>query len=211
MKINPRIVYPLSLMLLTTGLAGCASTRVIVPVGNGYEEVGHPTRATTSQPETARVSFQYREPDGRTVLIWPNLYGVNEVIKDKVAVFVGDKAYEKMDQDHPRTTRPRLFAVNASGPPLDITDEILWRWSRTSGKDFAKAVSLLSLETPAEENGRLAIHLVFWTDEKDWPDAVMRLDWNQVSDLMREVKAKGVVRKDPRWGSTYIEKELQPD
>jgi hypothetical protein len=29
-----------------------------------------------------------------------------------------------------------------------------------------------------------------------------------VSDIMREVKEKGVMRKDPRWGTPYIEKAL---
>jgi hypothetical protein len=27
-----------------------------------------------------------------------------------------------------------------------------------------------------------------------------------VSDVMREVKEKGIMRKDPRWGTPYIEK-----
>jgi hypothetical protein len=60
--------------------------------------------------------------------------------------------------------------------------------------------------TPAEKNGQLELQLDFWTQEKDWPDkTTFQLDWNQVSDIMREVKVKGVVRKDLRWGTPYVE------
>jgi hypothetical protein len=63
--------------------------------------------------------------------------------------------------------------------------------------------------TPAGKNGQLELQLEFWTEEKDWPDTTtFQLDWNQVSDIMREVKEKGVMRKDPRWGTPYIEKAL---
>ena len=115
------------------------------------------------------------------------MYGVGEVIKGDVAIFVGDKAYVSSDPDDPRGTRPRLFAVRSPALPLDITDEVLWRWSKATGKDFAKAVQLFSLATPAEKNGQLELQLEFWTEEKDWPDkTTLQLDWNQVSDIMRD-------------------------
>jgi hypothetical protein len=134
------------------------------------------------------------------------LYGVGEVIKGDVAIFVGDKAYVQPDADNPRGAKPRLFAVQSPALPLDITDEILWRWSKTTGKDFARTVDRFSMVTPAEKNGQLELQLDFWTQEKDWPDkTTFQLDWNQVSDIMREVKVKGVVRKDLRWGTPYIE------
>jgi hypothetical protein len=140
------------------------------------------------------------------------LYGVGEVVKGNVAIFVGDKAYVSSDPDDPRGTQPRLFAVRSPGLPLDITDEVLWRWSKTSGKDFAKAVQLFSMATPAEKNGQLELQLEFWTQEKDWPDkTTFQLNWSQVFDIMREVKEKGTLRKDPRWGTSYIEKEFQPE
>ena len=133
------------------------------------------------------------------------MYGVGEVIHGDVAIFVGDKAYVSSDPDDPRGIKPRLFAVQSPGLPLDITDEVLWRWSKASGKDFTKAVQLFSLVTPAEKNGQLELQLEFLTEEKNWPDkATLQLDWNQVSDIMREVKAKGTVHKDLRWGTPYI-------
>ena len=173
-------------------------------MGGGYEEESHPSRSTSGD---TRVSFQYRAPDGKITPIWPALYGVGEVIKGDVAIFVGEKAYVSPDPDDPRGTRPRLFAVRSPALPLDITDAVLWRWSKAAGKDFAKTVDRFSMVTPAEKNGQLELQLEFWTEEKDWPDkTTVQLGWNQVSDIMREVKAKGILRKDPRWGTSYIEK-----
>ena len=115
-------------------------------MSGGYEEIIHP--AKSMDPADARVSLDYRGPDGRTILIWPSLYGTDVVIKGDVAIFVGDKAYVSSDPDDPRGTKPRLFAVQPPGLPLDITDEVLWYWSKASGKDFAKAVQLFNLATP---------------------------------------------------------------
>jgi hypothetical protein len=203
--INNPIVH-FSLAMLCAGLAGCMTPNPVAPLGGGYEEKGHPNRSSPD-PADARVSFQYRAPDGKITLIWPSLYGVGEVIKGDVAIFVGDKAYVDPDSDNPHSTKPRLFAVRSPALPLDITDEILWRWSKATGKDFAKALDCFSLVTPAEKNGHLELQLEFWTEEKDWPDkSTVQLDWNQMSDIMREVKAKGALRTDPRWGTSYIEK-----
>lgn len=197
--------------MLCLGLAGCASERIAEPLGNGYEQVAHPTRASLNAPETTRLSLEYRQPDGRIILVWPSLYGVNEVIKGDLVIFVGDLAYLHPDADDPRGSKPRLFAVRAPALPLDITDAVLQRWAKVSGKNVALAAQMLSLVIPAEKDGRLELHLVFAADEKDWPDAVVQADWNLVSEIMRDVKEKGAVHKDARWGTRYMEKEIQPD
>jgi len=206
MKLNNKLVCYSSLAMLCAGLAGCASPNLVAPLGNGYEESAHPNRSMTA-PADMRVSFQYRASDGKITPVWSSLYGVGEVIKGDTAIFVGDKAYVQPDADNSRGTKPRLFAVKSPGLPLDITDEVLWRWSKASGKDFTKAMEIFSLVTPKEKNGQLELQLEFWTEERDWPDkTTVQLDWNQVSDIMREVKEKGTMHKDLRWGTPYIEK-----
>ena len=206
MKLIKNPIIHFSLAILCAGLAGCMTPNRVVPLGGGYEEKGHPNRSST-EPADTRVSFQYHAANGKITLIWPALYGAGEVVKGDVAIFVGDKAYVSPDPDDPRGTQPRLFAVRSPALPLDITDEVLWRWSKATGKDFAKAAPLFSLATPAEKNGQLELQLEFWTQEKDWPDkTAFQLDWNQVSDIMRAVKEKGTVHNDLRWGTPYIEK-----
>jgi hypothetical protein len=208
MKLIENPIIHFSLAILCAGLAGCTTPNPAMPLGGGYEEKGHPNRSS-SDPADTRVSLQYRAPDGKIIHIWPSLYGVGEIIKGDVAIFVGDKAYAEPDADIPRGTKPRLFAVRSPALPLDITDEVLWQWSKKSGKDFAKALDRFEMLTPAEKNGHLELQLEFWTEEKDWPDtSTLQLDWNQVFDIMREVKEQGVMRQDLRWGTPYIEINL---
>ena len=207
MKLIKNRIVNFSPALLCLVLAGCASQPPVAPLGNGYEEVSHPTHASLSQPELMRISFVYRAPDGKTTQVWPSLYGVGEVVQGDVAIFVGDKAYVSSDPDDPRGMKPRLFAVRSPALPLDITDEILWRWSQASGKDFTKAQVYLSLITPVKVNGQLGLQLDFYTDDSHWPDkSTFLLGWDQVSAIMRDVQAKGTVHKDLRWGTPYIEK-----
>jgi hypothetical protein len=204
MKLITNLVFRFSPALLGIVLAGCSTPPIVQPLSNGYVEVTHSHRSMISSADL-RVSFEYREPNGRTILIWPSLYGVGEVIQGDMAIFVGDKAYVSANPDDPRGTRPRLFAVRAPGLPLDITDEVLSRWAKASGKDFAKAMQLFNLATPVEKNNQLEVQLEFWADESSWPDnSTLQLDWNQVSDIMLAVKEKGTVRKDLRWGTPYL-------
>ena len=206
MKFSKNHTVHFSLAILCPALAGCASKEPVAPVGHGYEEVTHPTHASLSQPELTRISFLYQAPDGKTTQVWPSLYGVGEVVNGDVAIFVGDTAYVSADPNNPRGMKPRLFAVQSPALPLDITDEVLWRWSKASGKDFTKAAEYFSLVTPTEINGQLLLQLEFYTDEVDWPDkTTMLLSWDQVTAIMREVQAKGTIHKDLRWGTPYIE------
>lgn len=145
-----------ALGLLGFSLAGCKSH--MAPVADGYEKVTHPTSPFSFEPVSPRISFQFREASGKNVLIWPDIYGGDCVVKGGLAVFLGDKAY--MDADG-KATHPRLFAVKAPELPMDITDEVLWRWSKSSGRDFSKAMNRFSLVTAEDKNGRLGLHLEF--------------------------------------------------
>ena len=191
--------------LLILGLAGCKTHSETKPLAGGYEEITHPNR-TPDSSEEARVSLNYHAADGQTLLIWPSLFTSDEIIKGDVAIFVGDEAYVSPNPNDPRGTKPRLFAVKAPSPPLDITDEMLWYWCKVSKKDFAKAVELFNVATLVNHGDKVEIQLEFYVNERDWPDnATFQLDWNQISEIMRTVQAKGTTHKDPRWGTPYIE------
>jgi hypothetical protein len=89
---------------------------------------------------------------------------------------------------------------------LDITDEVLWRWSKESGDDFVEILKVASIVYPKEKDNGVEFHFA-----RGGPDLNIFMNWNQISDVMREVKEEGVIRKDRVQGTSYIEKEFQPE
>ncbi|MGC9940195.1 MAG: hypothetical protein ABSE48_00070 [Verrucomicrobiota bacterium] len=196
----------IAIALLCLGFTGCQTHKTIAPLGGGYEEINHPVHSLLPDSTPSRTSLEYKDPDGKTITVWPSLYCFNEVVKGDLAIFVAEKAYLN---DGDRGVHPRLFAVRSPAIPLDITDEVLWRWSKANGKDLNKTFNRFNVATPKEQNGELEVHLEFWqgsymTDE-DWPDTGdIQLDWQQVSEIMQAVEKKGVLQKDLRWNTSYI-------
>ena len=195
-----------ALALLCLAFAGCASHNSTAPLGGGYEEVNHREHSFLPDAKPTRTSFEYKDADGKTITVWPSLYCFNEVIKGDLAIFVADKA---SINDGDRSLRPRLFAVKSPAPPLDITDEVLWRWSKANGKDLVKTFNQFNTAVPSERNGQLEVHLEFsqggYLTDDDWPDTGdLQLSWQQVSEIMDKVQKKGVLQKDLRWHTPYI-------
>ena len=202
----PANLLALILPLLALTLAGCQTHKAVIPLRNGFEEVSHPHHTLIDEPEPPRVSFQYRDADDKVTPIWPSLYGVNDVIKDDLAIFVAE-----CGEPAERVTRARLFAVKTNDVPLDISDEVLWRWAKSNHKDFGHALTRFSGVTPAATDAGLTLQLEFISEtplldlDKDWPDrSSIDLTWAQVNEIVRAVKTKGVRQKDPRWNAEFI-------
>jgi hypothetical protein len=198
---------PAVALCMCLGGAGCKTHPTTNPLSAGYEEVSHPYHTLIDEPPPPRVSLQYRDAQGVVTPIWPAVYGGDEVIHDKTIIFVAQKAY--MDPD--RVTHPRLFAANAPDLPLDLTDEVLWRWSQVNHRNFPQTLRQFEMITPAEAKGGLQLNLEFWgqdtlgSESADWPpESSLWLSWEQVADIMRAVKTKGVMEKDLRWHTPHI-------
>lgn len=194
--------------ILCTNLTGCGTIPRYEDLGNGYREAIY--IRTSWEPPAIRTALQYRK-GLRTVVIWPKTHGI--IVTNDVAIFRAGKAYDPPFPDEPQATGWRLFAVRAPDLPLDITDEVLWRWAKQSDGDLAKLLKnpdlfkKVDVGVIEEKNGMLE----FYAYVRDIGNGVVDLDRNQISDIMREVKEKGVVRKDPVWGTSYIEKEFKPE
>ena len=204
------LLWPI-LGLLVILSSGCQLPKTVTAIGNGYQQVSHSERFTMDDPELPRISLEFRKLDGLTIQIWPALSAADMVVKGDLAIFSGDKAY----REPAKVTHARLFAVRAPELPLDITDEVLWRWTKANHKNFGSALEKFEAATPEEKDGRLEVHLEFWSGntladgDKDWPDrSDLALDLNQVSEIMHAVKTKGVLEKDLRWHTPYIGEKL---
>jgi hypothetical protein len=93
---------------------------------------------------------------------------------------------------------------------LDITDEILWRWSQANKFKFEQAAEQFNLIITERRGDRLRLQLEFLPEPefyagKRLPEqGEILLTWPQVNEIMQAVKAKGVPQKDLRWKASYI-------
>lgn len=209
MKMRKNLAICFTLAVLGSLWAGCMTHSATTPLPGGYEEVSHPqhTFIAADEPLPPRTSLQYRGTNDVVTQIWPSLYGVNEVFRGNLAIFVGDKA--AMDPDP--VIRPRLFAVKPGELPLDLTDEILLRWSKMNNKNLNLVRNRFAMITPEENGDVLDLHLEFsssdtWMGRRDdMPsEGTLQLDWHQIETMMRAVKTKGVTMHDVRFNAPYI-------
>src|SRR5882762_2676573 len=103
-NIKPLATSLVVIAAICASMVGCAS-RDINPLTAGFEEVTY-SQTSLSEPPASRVSLQYKNRAGKRVMIWPSLFGVRSVIKDDIAIFVGDQGY-KAPPHNVRSTRPR--------------------------------------------------------------------------------------------------------
>ena len=198
-------------LLLSLGVAGCQSPKPVAPVHVGYEQVSHPARGFFSASQPPRTSLDYRNSTGLNVIVWPSLASDQVVIKGELALWVGDRGFII---DGAKVTRPRLLAAQYPNLPVDLTDEILWRWARLNHHDFGHTLSNFIMLTPEQTSDGVVLHLEFWASDlllanRDWPDkSDLDLTWDEVDGLMRLVKIRGHEENDLRWKTAFIGETL---
>jgi hypothetical protein len=205
-KPNKQLICHLLLAILCASMTGCGSVSSYEPLGNGYISVAH-TEHSMSEEDASQFDLQYSPGKGKWwIKVWPDM-GMGIVVTNGVAVFGGERAFEKPEHfwEH-CPTESRVFAVKSPDMPMDITDEILWKWSKQSNGNFAKIQKTASFVYVKETNNIVGFYFANRVS-----DLNIYLDWNQITDIMREVKEKGVVRKDLQWGTKYLEKEFKPE
>jgi len=157
--------FVFSLAALCVSLSGCVSHSV-QPLANNYEEVT--CTRTSWEPQVQQFELRYKKGWGTTV-IWPDTYGIH--VKNDVAVFKGYRASDRLSPSNARTTEPRLFAARAPEPLLDITDEVLWQWSKESNGNFWVTVKTASIVDIEEKD-----HALIFQFAGDGPDLSLDLE-----------------------------------
>lgn len=173
-------------------LTGCGSRSTQTELlGSGYEEVTY-TKSSFSEPESHQITLQYRNADGKQVIIWPSVQS-KIFTGNAIAIFgAGTK----------------FFAVKAPDHPVEITDEVLRQWSKESGTNFADAIKVASAGTLERRGDRIEFNFAFWAKET-WPNAIS-LDWNQIAEIVSDVRQHGVQCKDADSTLIYWKKEVEP-
>ena len=172
MKCSKQLAYYSSVTILCVTAAGCGlPRRAVQPLANGYREVTHESGYIHV---AHRIELQHRDLLGATSTVWPSLRS-RVMIDGDTAMFIGHRATWQPDSDKNLATKPRLFAVRPPGPALDITSEVLYRWSRESGRDSQKALKTAQIVTLLQKDGAVEVGIVFCINE-NWPEADIRLE-----------------------------------
>jgi hypothetical protein len=215
-KLDNKLVCHFLLAILCVSLTGCRSVSSYEPLGSGYIWVTH-TQNSISEPSASQFELQYSPGKGKWwKKVWPDLYPSGIVIKDQVAVFVGNKASKRSRFYEPWPTESRLFAVKAPEMPMDITDQVFQQYCEKTGLAFTNIVKD-GIGSLKKTDDAVEMDFIILSRGERGPGTInsygttMMIYWNQLSDIMREVKEKGVVRKDLRWGTKYLEIEFKPE
>ncbi len=226
MKPNEKLVVHFSLAILCVGLTGCGLIPRYEDQGGRYAEATY-TYPGLWEPSGHRTALCHSyTTDLWHSTIWPDTFGI--FVTNDVAVFIARKTARVPDPQNREHTDNRLFAVRWPEMPMDITDEVLWRCAKQPGPQlyatlvppftdgcWPKWVKQSDTNLVEQiENPYMYIDLIDETNgalKFCGPYYQFHLDWNLVPDIMREVKGKGVVRKDRVQGTSYIEKEFKPE
>jgi len=225
-KLDKNLAVHFSLVIFCVGLTGCGTIPSYEDKGGRYVEATY-THPGLWEPSGRRMALCYEYGGGLWhSTIWPDTFGIH--VTNDVAVFIARKTARRPDPEWREKTDNRLFAVRWPEMPMDITDEVVWRCAKQPGPQL-----YATLESPLADgswpkwvkqsdtnlvedikNPYMSIDLLEETNgalKFCGPYFDFHLDWNLVPDVMREVKGKGVVRKDRVWGTSYIEKEFKPE
>jgi hypothetical protein len=175
-------------LLLIAYTTGCTSSHVD-HLSSGYREVTYGYRSLLSEPDRFRTELRHRDTNGKEAVIWPSA-SLGALINDDVALFMAEPP-ERL-----------LFTIRSPGPLLEISGPVLRQWCQNNGKDYAEVSKSATFVSYEQKDNGVEFYWAFWNREH-WPEGVI-LNWNQIFQIMNEVKAKGIAHQDAHWGRTYL-------
>lgn len=178
------------LLVLLCFTSGCTTISKRTIDGN-YEVITCKTRSVIAEPDAYRITLQYRDATGARTVIWP-MVGGGPTIHDNVAVFTADSG-------------GRMFAVEGSGPLVEISGLVLRRWADESGVDLSQAWHYRTSLYYLDKQDQLEFHFPSLHQ-----DRVIQLNWHQIGEIVAEVKNNGVATKDAQFGIIYLEENVAP-
>jgi hypothetical protein len=203
-KPDNKLVCHFLLAIFGMSLTGCGTIPSYEDKGGRYVEATY-THPGLWEPSGHRMALCYEYGGGLWhSTIWPDTLGI--YVNDGVALFTAYAASREPDPENPKATHPRLLAVRAPDIPLDITGEIVRGWAKKTGHDLNIYGPRTIVHSEQKDD---MVEFTFGISASE--HATVTMDWNQIADVMREVKEKGVVKKDRVWGTSYIEKEYKPE
>jgi hypothetical protein len=179
MKIGPLL---LSFAALLAFSGGCGDKKSdFQPLAGGF---GFRTKwlGIDSGPGAA---LYYKGQQSEPALIWPFLGPASGPIQ-----ITNDMAFFRASAPNANgeLVYPVFIPVQAPGPALDVTDDLLKLWAESQKIDFQK---LRDHYTPVEEKAVENGIWVSYVTGQNFPDAKFVVNWEQVSNVIQDVKRTG--------------------
>jgi len=142
----------------------------------------------------------YKDGNSRITLIWPFI-GLSEepmLFTNNLGFFIGE-----MPDDQGRMGTGAYFAVEAPGPAVDVSEDILKLWAESRNLDFEKVKGrYVPLQITQTATG---IQVHFLGDEK--LPATCVVNWQQISNIIEDVKRTGKERVIEKPHVIYLKKD----
>ena len=180
------------------------------PLANGFG-FGQFSKETSPMHRAIWADFEYRDTNGVKTVVWPYIDEVASIqISNNFAVLLGDKA--KTYKDGKERLAPRVIAFEApSGPPADVTDSILQKWSLENGVPFSD-VTQDGFASLTITNGSLKLEFIVWKRGLRGPDTIdvvggtAIIAWSEIEAIIQDVKKTGKLKKEKWSGVEYLQK-----
>jgi hypothetical protein len=133
--------------------------------------------------------------------------GRNVIVSNDTALLVGGKA--TLFPDGKERLTARLIAYKGpSGPPMDITDQVLEKYYAGTGMGLTNFLwdSFHSLSTTNEH-----VQIIFCSFRRNWLqdgfDCTLSTSWRGLDEIIEEVGKTGKMKREKWSGFEYLQKE----
>ena len=147
------------------------------------------------------AKLYFKDGKGKLSLIWPFLAarGYKMQFTNDMAFFIAD-----MPDELGRLGTGVYLAVQAPGPALDVSEDLLKFWADSQKLDFDKLRGHYEpLRVNAVTNG---IQLEYLSGSR-FPEAKFFVTWEQVSNIIQDVKLNGQKHVTDKYKVVYLKKD----
>ena len=139
------------------------------------------------------------------MLVWPYIgtHGYPILYTNDIAFLLADKP-----DDQGRLGHGALIAAQGTGLAMDISQDILRIAAKQSQVDFKKALKVCQPLRLNEIGGKLQVYYAAnQLAEPNIPDLGVQVTWEQIFDIMREVKSSGKTNRFVNSDVLYLQKD----
>jgi len=198
-------IYRITTIILCSILAGCLFPSKDVSKPKSGKGFGMVTYEYGTFDKSRRFELHYWDGKGRNFVIWKECW-FQWVIRDDIAMFHG--LLYKGPLSASTQQSDCLFAVAGNGPPVDITDSIILRYTRPIGTNISTEIYHHAIGSVQYTNNTFVIGI---SDLRTHTDGAVKLTDAEILNLVREAKEKGQLLKDRGWGTPYFKRDLQEE